>query len=171
MPLPEGVTGSAEFSPCGRYRYRLSRSWGKGDEPVRRVCFCGLNPSDAGATDDDPTIRRLVGFARRWGFNELVMVNLYPWIETDSLQLFRATDPAGHGNDRVVETEARSAERFLACWGATAPEVTQERVLYPIRRAGTAIWAFALTKGRQPVHPLYLPYSIEPFIWRAGRGS
>ena len=56
-----GVDGKAEFSPCGQYRYWLSRDWGfrrfsGGREPF--VLWIGMNPSTAEAEVDDPTIRR-----------------------------------------------------------------------------------------------------------------
>jgi hypothetical protein len=55
---------AATISADGRYRYRLERWW---DEHVPAVLFVMLNPSTADARDDDPTIRRCVAFARRWG--------------------------------------------------------------------------------------------------------
>lgn len=54
----------AELSPCGRYRYRLWRAWAT---EGRSALIVGLNPSTADATEDDPTIRREVAFAKRWG--------------------------------------------------------------------------------------------------------
>lgn len=36
-----------------------------------------LNPSRADATDDDPTVRRCLGFASAWGYGSLLIHNLY----------------------------------------------------------------------------------------------
>lgn len=55
----------AMFSKCRKYRYVLWRIW---DDDKPRVMFIGLNPSIAGAIIDDPTIRKVIGFAKRWGF-------------------------------------------------------------------------------------------------------
>ena len=52
---------AANISPCGRYRYTLSRTWGD----ARPLAFVMLNPSTADANVDDPTIRRCIGFAER----------------------------------------------------------------------------------------------------------
>lgn len=66
LPNMDGSFRSdAVFSPCGKYRYRLWRVWGDAD---RRCLFIGVNPSKAGAVDNDHTIRKEIGFAKRWGF-------------------------------------------------------------------------------------------------------
>jgi hypothetical protein len=68
------MTKGAVLSDCRRYRYRLWRCWGDGNH---RVAFVGINPSTADEVDDDATIRKCVGFAKRWGFSALDMVNLF----------------------------------------------------------------------------------------------
>ena len=42
-----------------------------------------LNSSTADETTDDPTIRRVVDFSRRWGFSQLIVVKLAPLRSTD----------------------------------------------------------------------------------------
>lgn len=66
---------SAIISECGAYRYRLERQW-DGEKP--NVAFLVLNPSTADASQDDPTIRRCIGFARYWGFGGLIVGNPLP---------------------------------------------------------------------------------------------
>ena len=61
------MTGTALFSPCQRFRYTLTRTW---DETKSGVAFICLNPSTATATEDDPTIRRCIGFAKTWGYGK-----------------------------------------------------------------------------------------------------
>jgi len=70
------VVRSASFSRCGKYRYQLVRQWVDG----QGCCvFIGLNPSTADHRNDDPTIRRCMGFARRWGYQKMVMINLFAY--------------------------------------------------------------------------------------------
>lgn len=66
-----GVIGNAEvydrsatFPPCGRYCCHLTCRWALG-RPV--ATFTLLDLWTAAAVEDDPTIRRSVGFARAGG--------------------------------------------------------------------------------------------------------
>ena len=61
----EAPTAGAQLSQCRRFRYRLWRVW---DGALPSVLFIMLNPSIADECDDDPTIRRCIGFAKAWGF-------------------------------------------------------------------------------------------------------
>jgi len=75
--------GSAVLSPCSRYRYLLGRRL---HAPHRRVVmFLMLNPSTADAIQDDATVRRCIGFAHDWGYEVLLVANLFA---------YRATDPS-----------------------------------------------------------------------------
>ena len=60
LPLEQ----NAVISACGKYRYVLTRQVRPGP---KIATFIMLNPSTADATQDDPTIRRCIGFARQWG--------------------------------------------------------------------------------------------------------
>ncbi len=68
MPQIAQITGFAAFSPCGHYRWWLERQWAA-ERP--RLIFIGLNPSRADGIRDDATLRRLLGFARGWGYGAL----------------------------------------------------------------------------------------------------
>ena len=79
------VESSATFSHCRKYRYTLWRNWA-GLMPTGKgyAMFVGLNPSTADETNDDPTIRRCIAFAKAWGYDALCMTNIFA---------FRATNP------------------------------------------------------------------------------
>ena len=55
---------SAVLSPCGQYRFRLERTISM-EGPV--YAFFGINPSTADANLDDATVRKWIGFCKRWG--------------------------------------------------------------------------------------------------------
>src|SRR5437868_12651695 len=78
---------SAVISPCGKFRYRLTRQWGEG----AALPFVMLNPSTADAEQDDPTIRKCVGFAKRMGYDGIEVVNLYAYRATKPTQDRKST--------------------------------------------------------------------------------
>lgn len=145
------VTRSASFSRCGLYRYSLTRRWETG---VGRCVFVGLNPSTANASLDDPTIRRCMGFTQAWGFNELVMVNLFAYKTPHPALLKKANDPEGPNNRRAVQRTCRSAQCIVAAWGVHGTFMNQAERFSTIF-SNQLIHCFGITKTGQPLHPLY----------------
>jgi hypothetical protein len=159
------ITG-ATFSPCGFYRFALWREW---DATRPTVVFCGLNPSTADATKDDPTIRRELGFARDWGFGRLVKVNAYGWRSTDPKAMLSADEPIGPGNLETVVRCASAAALFVAAWGNNIRERDAFALRTLLRQAGVTIHVLRLTGKGNPEHPLYLPRNLRPVTWPGGR--
>ena len=58
----------------GPYRYLLWREW---NAKLPRLLWILLNPSTADERVDDPTLRRVLGFSRSYGFGGLEVVNLF----------------------------------------------------------------------------------------------
>jgi hypothetical protein len=71
----------ARLSADGKHRYSLVRTWDFTRPRLRAVM---LNPSTADADVDDHTVRKLIGFCERLGYESLEIANLFS---------FRATDP------------------------------------------------------------------------------
>lgn len=145
-----GSQSSAVISPCGQYRYMLGRRWGAGPACV----FVMLNPSTADAEQDDPTIRRCIGFAKREGCGGLVVVNLYAFRATDPKGLLTATDPVGSENDAYIAGALSMPERIVvAAWGAGDRMRRAKTVL--ARHPGRFV-CLGLSKDGHPRHPLYI---------------
>ena len=108
------LAGPAVFSECGRYRYRLDRQWLIGSG---RCAFFMLNPSTADDTQDDPTVRRCIRYATDWGYQSLVVLNVFGLRATDPMELRRADDPAGTGNAAVCREVLGSVDRVIVAWG------------------------------------------------------
>lgn len=145
----------AILSPDGRYRYALTRDTGTpGDGTVLWVM---LNPSTADATEDDPTIRKCLGFARRWGFARISVGNLYGLRATDPRELGRADDPVGPENDDHLIELGGQADEVVFAWGARAELDREERVWDLLGYRAPQCLGFTL--GFFPRHPLYVPYS------------
>jgi len=156
------VQRAAVISGDGLYRYALHRWWGEGD----RLTFVMLNPSTADAEQDDPTIRRCVGFARRLGFDGLRVVNLYAFRATKPADLWRCEDPTGgeRNNDLLREVGWLTRHSVvIAAWGAQAKADRVAQVLtFP---HWDRIVALGTTKAGAPRHPLYLSASAVPAPW------
>lgn len=141
----------AGFSPDRHYRYWLSRSW---DDALGQVMFVGLNPSTADHVTDDPTIRRCITFARRWGYGRLVMCNLFSLISSDPKALLAASDPVGPDYDHDLRQWARFSDLVVECWGAfpearkRAADVRQRGLL------GSDVAVLGLTADGSPIHPM-----------------
>lgn len=162
----------AVLSDCGRYRYLLERRVASGQ---RAVCFVLHNPSTADAERDDPTVRRCCGFARRWGFGRMVIVNLYAWRSSSPADLFAAAaegvDVVGEKNDGYVGDALVGSELAVAAWGALpGPEkrARLERVVELARAHDRPLHHLGLTRAGDPRHPLYLRRTAEPVpSWEA----
>jgi hypothetical protein len=158
------IRKSAELSPCGRYRWWLHRS-GLGGHGV--VCFLMLNPSTADAEQDDPTIRRCIGFARAWGYDVLSVRNLFPLRATEP-RVLRTTeiDPTGGARGLVEALVGATAHRLVLAWGAHVPFGRDRLILSHLH--GVPLWCLGITRRGNPRHPLYvaraqpcIPYSPQ----------
>jgi len=162
------VRNGAHISPCGKYRYNLWRSWFSANviEPeAGTVLFVMLNPSTADASEDDATIRKCIGFAKKWGQGGITVVNVFGLRATDPAELFKADDPVGPDNDRAIREAAKSHELVVAAWGTNAAKVSRARVQRVRNMLGRRLLCLKKSKDGHPWHPLYVPYSkaLEPF--------
>lgn len=164
LPLEQ----NAVISACGRYRYQLTRQVGPG---LRTATFIMLNPSTADATNDDPTIRRCIGFAQQWGCGRLAVLNLFAFRATDPADLKRVEEPVGPENqdwfDRTLQADHDGP--VVCAWGVHGEHRGQDRVVLGwLETLGVEPLALGMTKHGHPRHPLYAPYSAElmPFAGR-----
>lgn len=154
-------TKGAVFSPCGEFRYALWRIWSRSQKPLMVV---GLNPSTADASKDDPTIRRCIGYAARWGMGGLLMGNLFAFRSTYPVNLISAINPIGDDNDLWLARMGDEAEIVLAAWGQNVAKIDPSRV-NSVRAMFPTLHHLALTAAGQPKHPLYLPGELKPTVW------
>lgn len=157
---------SAVISACGTYRYRLVRDLGGG----RTLVVCMANPSTATAETNDPTIRRVIAFARAWGFGRVIVVNLCAFRATDVRELARAADPIGPENDTHILTAAGEADMIVAAWGVRSklPPALRGRCDVVLSLlADRDVYCIRRTSGGDPEHPLFLPRDTQPALYRA----
>ena len=159
---------TADVSPCGRYRYALGRRWGDGPGLV----FVMLNPSTADAERDDPTIRKCMSYARRWGYFRVIVVNLFAFRATDPKDLRAAIaigdDVVGPLNDAAIRGVVACADRVICACGAKPWAVDRAAAVTDIirnRKPHVSIEALAYAKNGAPVHPLYQRLELAPVIY------
>lgn len=160
------TTAWADISDDGVYRYALGRNLGMVGEG--RVVFVMLNPSTADAQQDDPTLRRCIGFCRSWGYAELVVCNLFAFRATRPADLRRAPDPVGPDNDEAIAHWSQNAAMVVCAWGVHG--VYRERdqfVLKSLLHARKEVHTLGLTSEGHPKHPLYVPAETKPQAWAA----
>jgi hypothetical protein len=162
------MIAGAVLSANGRYRYQLWRDWrGQPTAGALTVCWVMLNPSTADAQEDDATIRRCLGFTRRWGFGRLDVINLFAYRATDPKALTQAVDPIGPAWMGNTRTALSRADMVVCAWGAhsmatrRAPEVIPHLMQMTAER-GAPLYALGFTKDGQPRHPLYMPLDATP---------
>lgn len=147
---------SAIISDCQRYRYVLKREW---QHDLPGVLFVALNPSTADGEQDDPTVRRCVGFAKSWGFGKLIIANLFALRSSHPSLLLTDADPVGPQNDRWLCELSTEYDLTIAAWGVHG--ALRQRATEVLPRLCN-VHHLGLTTAGHPKHPLYLPKTTRP---------
>ncbi len=154
------------------HRFVLRRTWGFVPPLAGKfINWIMLNPSTADDMFDDATIRRCIGFSKRWGFDGLVVTNLCAFRATDPKDLATAWEQdrdlaiGGRENGQTIQREADTAEAIVCAWGDNCDLVfhrdldviagLRHRDLLCIRRSA---------KGN-PVHPVRERYTDAPVLF------
>lgn len=175
---------SAVFSACRTWRYTLTRrvadlacapgcraDEGSGLHSVdcrtveTTALFVCLNPSTADETQNDPTVRRCISFAKRWGYTQLVVCNIFALCSTDPDALYGHDDPVGPENDRYLVEHAQWADFIVCAWGNHGDLRDRGKSVASELAAWDEIHALGFTGRGQPKHPLYLPSLTRPVKW------
>jgi hypothetical protein len=162
---------SARFSENGAHRLELGRDWTAAGETPRTVNFIMLNPSTADGVRDDATIRKCIGFARRWGFTAIAVTNLIPIVSTDPWRL-----PRFNGIDRdnaaAVSRWMRESDKTVVAWGDPPAGIKRlvafsEHLYHLFALApGKVLYCIDTTVKGKPLHPSRAAYTHAPVVWR-----
>jgi hypothetical protein len=153
------------FSPCRKYRYTLWRkvpvtfSFDERKWSGPYVQFIGLNPSTANEVQNDPTIRRCIDFASRWGFTQMCMTNLFGFCSAYPQEMMASADPIGE-NDRYLEEVGRNAGLIVAAWGAFSCAIERGKKVQELFKG--RLHHLGLNSDGSPKHPLYLRKDTTP---------
>lgn len=168
----EQFDSGATFSPCRSFRYALWRHW-EWLGHANCVMFVGLNPSKADELKNDTTISKCIGFAKRWGYGGIYMLNLYAYCATDPGEMVRASDPVGPGNDEALAYYRSRVGLIVGAWGDAVPLRFRPVVRFKSRikevmdcLGGQPIHCLGRTQSGEPRHPSRLAYEtkLEPLV-------
>ena len=98
-------------------RYQLWRIW---DPSLPLVLFVLLNPSVGDAAQDDPTLRRLLYFAKKFGFGGFYVGNLYAEITPYPNPLSKTPEKRKE-KPWAPKDMLSHCERVVFAWGRTEP--------------------------------------------------
>jgi hypothetical protein len=159
----------ALFSECGKYRYRLWRIWDD-DRPI--MCWVAQNPSVANDVDNDPTVRKMMGFAKRDGCGGIMLANVMAAIATQERELMNMVDPIGPANGEHLQALRSVAicTKLVVAWGNRFGPKKKSifRTAYCNAAnicVGQGALCLGVTKSGDPKHPLFVPYETKLVPW------
>lgn len=142
------------------YRYALWREWSL-ENP--KLVFVLLNPSQATASLDDPTLRRCIAFAKNWGYGSLEVVNLFAIRSPKPQHLQSAADPIGPECDRYLLSAVARAKQIVIGWGNWGQLYQRDRAVLELIASYAPLYCLGKNQTGQPCHPLYLRKDVKPF--------
>lgn len=147
----DGIKSSALYSDDEKHRYTLTRIW---NPSLPKVSFIGLNPSTATELKNDPTVTRMINFAKKWNFGSLTVLNLFAYRATLPSDLKKSQNPIGKENDFWMKKEISSSEKIIAAWGNHGKFLNRSEEVLKFLKSFSH---FGFTKEGEPRHVLYLP--------------
>lgn len=158
---------SAIISPCGTYRYNLTRTV---QAQGVRASIIMVNPSTADAIENDQTIKKCIGFSERNGWREFTVVNKFAFRATDVRELHDADDPIGPFNDAFILAALMSSDVTLVAWGRLAKIPIRLwrrwRDIYTLaQQVQRPLYCLGVCADGHPRHPQMLGYDTPLELW------
>ena len=146
----------AEFSIDKKDRYSLKREW---DNSKGLLLYLMLNPSFADEKKDDPTIRRLISFTKKFNYGGFLVGNIFTTITPNPKEIDRSKGISDK-NFKELFKLINKVDQIVYAWGNTLeePQLLKELVLSPK--------CFGKNLNGTPKHPLYLPKNSKLITYR-----
>ena len=137
----------AEFSIDKKERYSLKREW---DKSKNKILYIMLNPSFADDKDDDPTIRRLINFTKKFNSGGFLVGNIFTTITPNPKELDKSKGMSDKNFEELIKL-INKVDQIVYAWGSSIeePQLLKKLVLNPK--------CFGKNLNGTPKHPLYLP--------------
>ena len=146
----------AEFSIDKKERYSLKREW---DKSKNKILYIMLNPSKADDKKDDPTIRRLINFTKKFNYGGFLVGNIFTKITPNPKEIDKSKGISGRNLEELLKL-INTVDQIVYAWGNTIeePQFLKELVLSPK--------CFGKNFNGTPKHPLYLPKNSKLTAYR-----
>lgn len=142
----------AEFSPCGKYRYKLWRIW---DPTLPKAMCIGLNPSTANADTNDATIRNLIQMLTKLGYGGFYMTNLFAIVSSDPDILLSEGVDLQLDNENKLKEVAAICKDVIVCWGNFKQAKNRIKEVLPQYPKAKC---FGWNQNGTPWHPMGITY-------------
>ena len=118
-----------------------------------------LNPSKADDKKDDPTIRRLVNFTKKFNYGGFLVGNIFTTITPNPKEIDKSKGISGRNLEELLKL-INTVDQIVYAWGNTIeePQLLKELVLSPK--------CFGKNFNGTPKHPLYLPKNSKLIAYR-----
>ena len=134
----------------------------------KTVLWIMLNPSTATQSKDDNTTSKCVSFSRNWGYDRMVVINLFSYKSTEQKGLkeaFKNGEPINENDEKIREkviTNLKSSDRIVVAWGNGPAKKFRDDVMKPqidklmkhAIKPNCEIRHLGLTDENEPKHPL-----------------
>ena len=141
-----------------------------GTKGKRPLVFLGLNPSTANQEKSDRTITKVKTFAKNFGYDSFIMINLYSIRNTDPNKLPLKLDSVMHTeNIKQIKKLLKKYKRpdLVACWGTKINlreylTLCSQDIFKSIRpQIGNIYRLGELTENGYPRHPSRIGYNLK----------
>ena len=146
----------AEFSIDKKERYSLKREW---DKSKNKILYIMLNPSLADDKNDDPTIRRLISFTKKYNYGGFLVGNIFTTITPNPKEIDKSKGISDKNFEKLLKL-INKVDQIVYAWGDNIeePQLLKELVLNPK--------CFGKNLNGSPKHPLYLPSKTKLINFR-----
>ena len=154
--IKNNILRNARFSNDKKHRYKLSRHW---DLNKSQILYIMLNPSIGNESIDDPTIKRLISFTRKFDYGGFFVGKLFTYI-TPNPKTLDTSIGLTNKNLNVLENLVSKVDNVVYAWGSSIEEPKE------FRKFIFNTMCFGKNLNGTPKHPLYLTSSSKIIKFR-----
>jgi len=143
----------AKFCNTKKNRYFLKREW---DNSKGLLLYIMLNPSVADEIKDDPTIRRLINFTKKFDYGGFLVGNIFTKITPNPKEVDKSRGMTNKNFKELLKL-INKVDEVVYAWGNSTDEPKELKYLVKSPKC------FGKNFNGTPKHPLYLP-SNSKFI-------